>query len=103
MGEIRDSAGILQFGCKGGREPLGKSSSLCIPEFEDKLAKADAFLNYDDHLAAMSELSKTFADLAWVTAIAAVQVPMISRADLTGVPAVRVNDGVDMRKARWGN
>ncbi len=103
MGEIRDSAGILQFGCKGGREPLGKSSSLCIKEFEDKLAKADAFSNYDEHLAAMSELVKTFADLAWVTAIAAVQVPMISRADLTGVPAVRVNDGVDMRKARWGN
>ena len=103
MGEIRDSAGILQFGCKGGREPLGKSSSLCIPEFEDKLAKADAFANYDEHLAAMSDLVKEFADLAWVTAIAAVQVPMISRADLTGVPAVRVNDGVDMRKARWGN
>ena len=103
MGEIRDSAGILQFGCKGGREPLGKSSSLCIKEFEDKLAKADAFANYDEHLAAMSDLVKTFADLAWVTAIAAVQVPMISRADLAGVPAVRVNDGVDMRKAHWGN
>ena len=103
MSEIRDSASILQFGCKGGREPLGKSSSLCIPEFEDKLAKADAFLNYDDHLAAMSDLAKTFADLAWVNAIAAVQVPMISRADLTGVPAVRINDGVDLRKARWGN
>lgn len=103
MGEIRDSAGILQFGCKGGREPLGKSSSLCIKEFEDKLALADAFANYDEHLAAMSDLVKEFADLAWVTAIAAVQVPMISRADLTGVPAVRVNDGVDMRKARWGN
>ena len=102
MSEIRDSASILQFGCKGGREPLGKSSSLCIPEFEAKLAKADAFLNYDEHLAAMSDLAKTFADLAWVNAIAAVQVPMISRADLTGVPAVRVNDGVDMRKARWG-
>jgi len=103
MSEIRDSASILQFGCKGGREPLGKSSSLCIPEFEAKLAKADAFLNYDDHLAAMSDLAKTFADLAWVNAIAAVQVPMISRADLTGVPAVRINDGVDLRKARWGN
>ena len=76
---------------------------MCIKEFEDKLAKADAFSNYDEHLAAMSELVKTFADLAWVTAIAAVQVPMISRADLTGVQAVRVNDGVDMRKARWGN
>jgi peptide/nickel transport system substrate-binding protein len=103
MSEIRDSASILQFGCEGGREPLGKSSSLCIPEFEEKLAKADAFLNYDDHLAAMSDLAKTFADLAWVNAIAAVQVPMISRVDLTGVPAVRINDGVDLRKARWGN
>ena len=103
MSEIRDSASILQFGCKGGREPLGKSSSLCIPEFEEKLAKADAYLSYDEHLAAMSDLAKTFADLAWVNAIAAVQVPMITRADLTGVPAVRVNDGVDLRKARWGN
>ncbi len=102
MGEIRDSAGILQFGCKGGREPLGKSSSLCIKEFEDKLAIADAYLNYDDHLAAMSDLVKIFADLAWVTAIAAVQVPMIYRADLVGIPVVRVNDGFDLRKARWG-
>jgi len=103
MGEIRDSAGILQFGCKGGREPLGKSSSLCIKEFEDKLAKADAYLSYDDHLVAMSDLVKTFADLAWVTSIAAVQVPMISRADLKGIPVVRVNDGFDLRKAHWGN
>lgn len=103
MSEIRDSAGILQFGCKGGREPLGKSSSLCIPEFEDKLAKADAYLSYEEHLAAMSDLAKTFADLAWVNAIAAVQVPMIARADLTGIPAVRVNDGFDLRKARWSN
>ena len=103
MGEIRDSAGILQYGCKGGREPLGKSSKLCIKEFEDKLAKADTYVNNDEYLAAMSDLVKTFADLAWVTAIAAVQVPMISRADLSGVPAVRVNDGVDMRKAHWGN
>ena len=103
MGEIRDSAGILQFGCKGGREPLGKSSSLCIKEFEDKLAKADAYLSYKDHLAAMSDLVKTFADLAWVTSIAAVQVPMIYRADLQGIPVVRVNDGFDLRKAHWGN
>lgn len=103
MSEIRDSAGILQFGCKGGREPLGKSSSLCIKEFEDQLAKADAYLSYDEHLAAMSALVKTFADLAWVNAIAAVQVPMIHRADLTGIPAVRVNDGFDLRKARWSN
>ena len=103
MGEIRDSAGILQYGCKGGREPLGKSSSLCVKEFEDKLAKADAYLSYDQHLAAMSDLVKTFADLAWVTAIAAVQVPMVYRADLTGIPTVRVNDGFDLRKARWAN
>lgn len=103
MGEIRDSANILQYGCKGGREPLGKSSSLCIKEFEDKLAKADAYLSYDEHLAAMSDLVKTFADLAWVTAIAAVQVPMVYRADLTGIPTVRVNDGFDLRKARWAN
>ena len=42
MSEIRDSANILQYGCEGGREPLGKSSELCIPEFEDKLAVADS-------------------------------------------------------------
>ena len=74
-----------------------------MKEFEDKLAKADAYLSYDEHLAAMSDLVKTFADLAWVTAIAAVQVPMVYRADLTGIPTVRVNDGFDVRKARWAN
>lgn len=103
MGEIRDSAGILQFGCKGGREPLGKSSSLCVKDFEDKLAKADAFLNYNDHLAAMSDLVKTFADLAWVNAIAAVQVPMITKSNISGIPSIRVNDGFDLRKAVWTN
>jgi len=103
MGEIRDSAGILQYGCKGGREPLGKSSSLCIKDFEDKLAKADAYLDYKEYLAAMSDLVKTFADLAWVTSIAAVQVPMITKSNISGIPAIRTNDGFDLRKAVWTN
>ena len=42
MSEIRDSANIMQYGCEGGREPLGKSTQLCIPEFEDQLAVADS-------------------------------------------------------------
>ena len=102
MGEIRDSANILQYGCKGGREPLGKSSSLCIPEFEAQLAKADAYLNYDEHIKAMNTLVMTFADLAWVNAIAAVKVPQIMKADISGIPEVSINNAFDLRTARWG-
>ena len=103
MSEIRDSANILQYGCKGGREPLGKSSELCIPEFEDKLAVADANTDNDAYLAAMSDLVKTFADLAWVTVISAPKVPQIMRADLEGIQEVRINNAVDVRSARWSD
>ena len=95
MSEIRDSANILQYGCEGGREPLGKSSSLCIPEFEDQLAVADSYIDNDEYLAAMSDLVKTFADLAWVTVISAPKVPMLMRADLEGIQEVRINNGID--------
>jgi peptide/nickel transport system substrate-binding protein len=103
MGEIRDSANILQYGCKGGREPLGKSSELCIPEFEDKLAIADSYTNNDEYLAAMSDLVKTFADLAWVTVISAPRVPMITKANLEGIQEVRINNAFDVRSARWSD
>jgi len=103
MSEIRDSANILQYGCEGGREPLGKSSSLCIPEFEDQLALADSYTDNDEYLAAMSDLVKTFADLAWVTVISAPKVPQIMVADLEGIQEVRINNAVDLRSARWSN
>jgi peptide/nickel transport system substrate-binding protein len=101
MSEIRDSANIMQYGCEGGREPLGKSSQLCIPEFEDLLAVADTYTNEDEYLAAMSELVNTFADLAWVTVIAAPEVPMVMRGDLEGVQEVRINNGIDLGAVRW--
>jgi peptide/nickel transport system substrate-binding protein len=103
MSEIRDSANILQYGCEGGREPLGKSTQLCIPEFEDKLAVADSFIDEAEYLAAMSELVNTFADLAWVTVIAAPKVPMIMTAELEGIEEVRVNNAIDLGSARWSN
>jgi peptide/nickel transport system substrate-binding protein len=103
MSEIRDSANIFQYGCEGGREPLGKSTQLCIPEFEEQLAVADTYLDNDEYLAAMSDLVKTFADLAWVTVIAAPKVPMIMRADLEGIQEVRINNAVDVRSARWSD
>ena len=103
MSEIRDSANILQYGCEGGREPLGKSSTLCIPEFEDKLALADTYTDNEEYLAAMSDLVKTFADLAWVTVIAAPEVPMIMSADLEGIEEVRINNAIDLGSARWAD
>lgn len=103
MSEIRDSANILQYGCDGGREPLGKSSQLCIPEFEDQLAVADSYTDNDEYLAAMSDLVKTFADLAWVTVIAAPRVPQIMTAGLEGIQEVRINNAVDVRSARWSD
>jgi len=103
MSEIRDSANVLQYGCEGGREPLGKSTSLCIPEFEEQLAVADSYIDPDEYVAAMSDLVKTFADLAWVTVISAPKVPMISRADLEGLEEVRVNNAIDLGSARWSD
>lgn len=103
MSEIRDSANIMQYGCEGGREPLGKSTSLCIPEFEDQLAVADSYTDNDEYLAAMSDLVKTFADLAWVTVISAPKVPQIMTADLEGIQEVRINNAVDVRSARWAD
>ncbi len=103
MSEIRDSANILQYGCEGGREPLGKSTSLCIPEFEDKLAIADSYTDDEEYLAAMSDLVKTFADLAWVTVISAPKVPMIMSADLEGIEQVRINNAIDLGSARWAD
>jgi peptide/nickel transport system substrate-binding protein len=103
MSEIRDSANILQYGCQGGREPLGKSTSLCIPEFEDKLALADSYIDPAEYNAAMSDLVKTFADLAWVTVISAPKVPMLMRADLEGIQEVRINNGIDLGSARWSD
>lgn len=101
MSEIRDSANILQYGCEGGREPLGKSSKLCIPEFEDQLAVADSYTSEDEYLEAMSNLVKTFADLAWVNVIAAPKVPQLMKANLDGIQEVRINNAVDVRSARW--
>ena len=98
---MRDSANILQYGCEGGREPLGKSSTLCVDEFEEQLAVADSIIDTEEHLAAMSELVQTFADLAWVTVIAAPKVPQIMTADLEGIQEVRINNAVDVRSARW--
>ncbi|MEJ7799572.1 MAG: ABC transporter substrate-binding protein, partial [Ilumatobacter sp.] len=103
MSEIRDSANILQYGCEGGREPLGASTKLCIPEFEDKLAVADSFTDEEEYLAAMSDLVKTFADLAWVTVISAPTVPMIMSADLEGIEEVRINNAIDLGSARWSD
>ncbi|MDW3213863.1 MAG: ABC transporter substrate-binding protein [Ilumatobacteraceae bacterium] len=103
MSEIRDSANILQYGCEGGREPLGKSSQLCIPEFEDQLALADSYTDNDEYLAAMSDLVKTLADLAWVTVIAAPRVPQVMTAGLDGIQEVRINNAVDVRSARWSD
>jgi len=94
---------VLQYGCEGGREPLGKSTSLCIPEFEEQLAVADSYIDPDEYVAAMSDLVKTFADLAWVTVISAPKVPMISRADLEGLEEVRVNNAIDLGSARWSD
>ncbi len=101
MSEIRDSANILQYGCKGGREPLGKSHPLCVKEFEDKLAVADSNTDPQKYQAAMSDLVKTFADLAWVTVISAPKVPQIMRANLDGIQEVRINNAVDVRSAHW--
>jgi peptide/nickel transport system substrate-binding protein len=103
MSEVRDSANILQYGCAGGREPLGGSTIECIPEFEDQLAVADSYTDPDEYLAAMSDLVKTFADLAWVTVIAAPKVPQIMQVGLEGIQEVRINNAVDLRSARWSN
>ena len=103
MGQITDSAPISQFGCKGGREPLGKSSQLCIPEFEDKLAASDQFTDRTKYIAAMSDLTKKFTDLAWVIPMFAPKTPQMARFDLKGIQQVRINNSFDIRHLKWSN
>lgn len=103
MSQITDSAPISQFGCEGGREPLGKSSQLCIPEFEDLLAASDKYTDRDEYLAAMAELTNTFSDLAWVIPMFAPKTPQVARADLTGIQEVRINNSFDVRHLAWGS
>jgi peptide/nickel transport system substrate-binding protein len=103
ISQITDSAPISQYGCHGGREPLGKSTELCIPEFEDMLAASDQHTDRDEYIAAMSELTNTFSDLAWVIPMFAPQNPELARADLQGIPQTRVNNAFDVRHLTWAN
>ena len=101
MSQITDSAPISQFGCEGGREPLGKSSQLCIPEFEDKLTASDTFIDRDEYLAAMADLTNTFSDLAWVIPMFAPKTPQVARVDLEGIQSTRINNSFDVRHLQW--
>ena len=103
MSQITDSGPISQFGCEGGREPLGKSSQLCIPELEAMLTASDTFVDRDEYLAAMAELTNTFADLAWVTAMFAPRTPQVARADLAGIQAIRINNSFDIGNITWSD
>ncbi len=103
IGQITDSAPISQYGCKGGREPLGKSSELCIPEFEDKLAASDKNTNRDDYIKAMADLTNAFSDLGWVIPMMAPKTPQLARADLQGIQEVRINNSFDVRHLKWAS
>jgi len=103
MSQITDSAPISQYGCEGGREPLGKSSTLCIPEFEELLAASDKFVDRDEYLAAMAELTNTFADLAWVIPMFAPKTPQVAKAGLEGIQSVRINNSFDVGNLRWAD
>ena len=103
ISQITDSAPISQYGCKGGREPLGKSTELCIPEFEDKLAASDKFTDRDEYLKAMADLTNTFSDLGWVIPMMAPKTPQVARGDLDGIQAVRINNSFDVRHLKWAN
>ncbi len=103
MSQITDSAPISQYGCEGGREPLGKSSTLCIPEFEELLAASDKFLDREEYLAAMAELTNTFSDLAWVIPMFAPKTPQVAKAGLEGIQEVRINNSFDVGNLRWAD
>jgi peptide/nickel transport system substrate-binding protein len=103
ISQITDSAPITQYGCEGGREPLGKSSQLCIPEFEDQLVSSDQVLDFDDHVAAMAEMTNTFSDLAWVIPMFAPNTPELARADLVGIQPTRINNSFDIRHLAWAD
>ena len=103
LGQITDSAPITQYGCHGGREPLGKSSELCIPEFEDQLVSSDQNTDRDAYIAAMAKLTNTFSDLAWVIPMFAPKNPELARADLQGIQETRINNAFDVRHLTWAN
>ena len=103
ISQITDSASISQYGCHGGREPLGKSTELCIPEFEDMLVASDQHTDRDEYIAAMSELTNTFADLAWVIPMFAPKNPEVARGDLQGIQPTRINNTFDIRHLTWAD
>jgi peptide/nickel transport system substrate-binding protein len=103
MSQITDSAPISQYGCAGGREPLGKSSQLCIAEWEELLAASDRYLNREEYIAAMAELTNAYADLAWVIPMFSPRTPQLARADVVGVRAVRINNSFDIRGLHWAD
>ena len=103
ISQITDSAPITQYGCHGGREPLGKSSELCIPEFEDMLVSSDQHTDRDEYIAAMAELTNTFSDLAWVIPMFAPKNPELARADLQGIQETRINNAFDVRHLTWAD
>ena len=103
MSQITDSAPISQYGCEGGREPLGKSTKLCIPEFEDMLAASDKFVDRDEYIKAMADLTNTFSDLAWVIPMFAPKTPQIATASLEGIQSVRINNSFDVRHLKWAD
>lgn len=103
LSQITDSAPISQYGCHGGREPLGNSTQLCIPEFEDLLAASDQYLDRDEYVAAMAELTNTFSDLAWVIPMMAPRTPQLARADLQGIQTVRINNSFDVGNMTWAD
>jgi len=103
LSQITDSAPISQYGCQGGREPLGNSTELCVPEFEELLAASDTYLDRDEYIAAMAELTNAFSDQAWVIPMFAPRTPQIAQAELMGIQEVRINNSFDVRHLQWSD
>src|SRR5690606_17292549 len=67
VSHITDGVTIDNFACGAGRQPHGmEDSAVCDEAFDAAVVAADAIVDRDEYLAAMSEASKGFADSAWV-------------------------------------
>lgn len=92
------------FVCGGRRQPNGMpNSEVCSEAFDALAAKSDTILDPAEYVAAMAEMTKAFADDAWVIPIHAKSTPTLTRADLVGHKPYRYRIEMDLRHLRWAN
>ena len=92
------------FICGGGRQPIGRpDSEVCDEKFTELVQASDAIIDKDEYVKTMAEMTKQFADSAWVIPTYQKSTPTLTRSDLVGQKAYRFKLEMDARKLHWEN